>query len=835
MRYCSSGNSICSSPERKARPEPRKRQPASIDEATGSNFLVETIDLPPGMERTILIWYTPAASSSPEALFSENVDGVDLKGSRLTKQTFRVSFRCFQVQGAWQQTQSRIYDRTLGKSIHIRARTCTSIVTLSPSILHLGDCNIGELKSSSCMLTNHSELPTVVKPLVTSKVISTVPNDEMTLGPKQSTELKIEIIPRKTNPNYSRLISILNLKNRTNIPQICVRSSNMDAHHVIYHSLFYKLLTQSRSAFLNFDHIALNSVGIQVFDLENITNAPLHLSLQSSDPSKVRLYCFKTPFGDVGPKAAKIDERQKRPSVTQLSLQPFGGKQNGASGVHGRHPSKVIRRRRSFGSLSELENTASSSLKRNMSTALRGYLSKKSAASNASIATGGGATTSAGVMPSSSPLDPAKLRAEQVLSNSLVPTSSSSSHYPLAKSPSVRHFESVSHEISAGQSGMGLGFSSVKQPVAEELAALLNIFEQSRMECDQYCHSTIPSPEKEQEIVGMVRERMRKLQSLLADKKLLPLTNSKDRNIRIPAKSQQRVVAIFSPSAVFAPSSETGGKMRIEKQKILITLPPGGNKKAVADAARFDQTKSTWVTSKHPFDSRPSVRELLLKSRVCRSVMNVNQKNINFGRITTSSKSSKRLVVQNMSPIPLVYSVEKTGSISSGFLEIKEGEVGVVKAFGTKEICFEFQPTLAGPFEEKLRIVNVQDVENSISVTIKAKVVKRETFKLLQSGAFVCLISQSGLCGIVWIRARCLTLHLRVDICCRSSSVAGQVPRRREERRDQDRRPKHESQEAGVRDSARSRVLEPEPEADIPLLDRRDAIGDHHAGAGEEA
>lgn len=738
---CSSGNSICSSPERKPRSDARKRLTTSIDETTGSNFLVETIDLPPGSERTILIWYTPASNTPSEALLSESMDGVDLKGSRLTKQTFRVSFRCFQIQGAWQQAQSRVYDRTLGKSIHIRARTCTSIVTVTPSILHLGDCNIGELKSSSCMLTNHSELPTVVKPLVTSKVISTVPNDEMTLGPKQSTELKIEIIPRKTNPNYSRLISIMNLKNRVNIPQICVRSSNMDAHHVIYHSLFYKLLTQSKSAFLNFDHIALNSVGIQVFDLENITNAPLHLNLQSSDPSKVRLYCFKISFGGHGSKAgaARHGQVQKQSSLTQAAAQSQVGAKHagtsagGAPSTHTRHAGRVIRRRRSFGSLSELGNPAPGS-KRNMSTVLRGYLSKKLSTVNATPGAhhpGGSATSAATMVAAPSPLEPAKQRLEQLVSNS---------HFQASAPATPSHQAAGSHEAvtMAGSSSIATGvLTPAKQPVAEELAALLHIFEKSRLECERYCHSTIPSPEKEQEIVSLVRERMRKLQSLLADKKLMPLTNSKERNIRIPAKSQQRVVAIFSPSADFAPPGETGGKMRVEKQKIFITLPPGGNKKAVADAARFDQTKSTWVTSKHPFDSRPSVRELLLKGRVCRSVMNVNQKNINFGRIATSSKSTKKLVVQNMSPIPLVYSVEKTGSISSGFLEIKEGEVGVVKAFGTKEICFEFQPTLAGPFEEKLRIVNVQDVENSISVTIKAKIVKRETFKLLQSGEFV--------------------------------------------------------------------------------------------------
>uniref|UniRef100_K3WPU0 MSP domain-containing protein n=1 Tax=Globisporangium ultimum (strain ATCC 200006 / CBS 805.95 / DAOM BR144) TaxID=431595 RepID=K3WPU0_GLOUD len=736
-----SGNSMCSSPERKPRSDLRKRQPASIDEATGSNFLVETIDLPPGVERTILIWYTPSSSSSLESLLNENMDGIDLKGSRLTKQTFRVSFRCFQIQGSWQQAQSRVYDRSLGKSIHIRARTCTSIVTVTPSILHLGDCNIGELKSSSCILTNHSELPTVVKPLVTSKVISTVPNDEMTLGPKQSTELKIEIIPRKTNPNYSRLISVMNLKNRTNIPQICIRSSNMDAHHVIYHSLFYKLLTQSKSAFLNFDHIAVNSVGIQVFDLENITNAPLHLNLQSSDPSKVRLYCFKISYGDVGTKtgAKTHDETQKLANGQIVSGEKHAGNSVGGSSSHSRHHGRPIRRRRSFGSLSELGSAPSSS-KRNMSSVLRGYLSKKlttHSPSPSSHQTGGSAFSVANLVISPAPSDSIKLRSD--------PTPSSSVAQSTALTTSNYQDGTTVIGTSGATSNHLPSFS--KESLSEELVSLLRLFEMSRAECERYCQSTLPSHEKEVEIVGMVRERMRKLQSLLAEKMLIPLNNSKDRNIRIPAKSQQRVVAIFSPSIDFA-AAENGGKIRIEKQKIFITLPPGGNKKAVADAARFDQTKATWVTSKHPFDSRPSVRELLLKSRVCRSVMNVNQKNINFGRITTSSKSSKKLVVQNMSAIPLVYSVEKTGSISSGFLEIKEGEVGVVKAFGTKEICFEFQPTLAGPFEEKLRIVNVQDVENSISVTIKAKVVKRETFKLVQSGQVLsfgkCLVGEKS-------------------------------------------------------------------------------------------
>ncbi|KAE9334957.1 hypothetical protein PF008_g13725 [Phytophthora fragariae] len=684
LAYDSGVDSPRSSPERNVRAEPRKRHSAPVDDNNASNFLVETIDLPPGVERTILVWYSPASNSNMEGLYGESSDAVDLKAARLMKQTFRVSFRCFLMQGAWQQAQSRVYDRTLGKSIHIRARTCTSMVTVTPSILHLGDCNIGELKSSSCMLTNHSELPTVVKPLVTSKVISTVPNDDMMLGPKQSTELKIEIIPRKTNPNYSRLISIINMKNKSNIPQICVRSSNMDAHHVIYHSLFYKLLTQSRSAFLNFEHVTINSVGIQVFDLENITHAPLHLNIQSSAPSKVRLYYIKHPFDDVASPAKMI------------SRQPVG---------------RPIRRRRSFCSVSELMD-GKMSLKRGKSTALRELLAKKlTTAQTAQQSAVGPGVTSISRSVSGQQFDVDKNRSEH----------SASATETRGNPSQVLADERKNADGAATTSLLAPATSYADGSSSEEVASLLQLFVKSRADCDAYCHSSLPSKEKEEEIVAMVRERSKRLQTLFAEKKLVLLNSNKERNLRIPAKSRQIIVAVFNPISSEAAAVKDVAKSRVEKHKIMITLPPGGNKKAVADGAKLDPSKPVWAASKHPFDTRPSVRELLLKSRVCRSVMNVNQKNINFGRIATSSKSSKRLV-------------------------IKEGEVGVVKAFGTKEICFQFQPTLAGPFEEKLKIINVQDTENSVSVTIKAKVVKRETFKLLQSGQTIsfgkCLVGE---------------------------------------------------------------------------------------------
>ncbi|KDO27419.1 hypothetical protein SPRG_07007 [Saprolegnia parasitica CBS 223.65] len=668
----SSGASVCSSPERKSTSLVRTKsgvRPALDDHV--NNYLVEALDLAPGVERTIVVWYTP----TPSEVF-------DVKSCRLTKQSFRLSFRCYQVQGAWTGSNQRVYDRSLGKSLHARSRTCTSYVTMTPSVLHFGDCNIGELRSSACTLTNHSELPTVVKPSVVSKVVSTVPNDEMTLGPKQSLEMKIEIIPRKVNANYTRVINAVNLKNKLNLAQVCVRSSNMDAHHVIYHSLFYKLHTPSKSAFLNFEHVAANSMSIKVFTLENITSAVLRLRVQSSDPSRVQLYYIadhaKTAVAlslvspAVSPLAAPIESPLVSPAPVAVTTAS-------AASLH-MPPTQTIRRRRSIGSIKELNAPK----KTTELSRLQELLSKKKKTTTAKR-NGSGTSTATLTMPTT-------------------PLAASATQTPTSSMPSVP-------TVVERSNGNG-----AKKELDAVTSDVVGMFESLRFDA-----------EREKDTVTLIRERVRRFHQLVADKHLVPVLTTKEWNVRIPAKGSLPILAVFTPKV----GEETPEKSRVEKYKVFVTLPAGGNQQG----RHPDLSASASLGhSLHPFDTRPSVRELLLKSRVCRSVLQVNQKNINFGRITTFSKSSKKVLVRNGSAIPLVYMIEKTGSISSGFLEIKDGDVGVIKPFGARHVCFEFQPTLAGPFEEKLKIVNVQDVENSVFVTIKAKVVKRETFKLPQAG-----------------------------------------------------------------------------------------------------
>ncbi len=125
------------------------------------------------------------------------------------------------------------------------------------------------------------------------------------------------------------------------------------------------------------------------------------------------------------------------------------------------------------------------------------------------------------------------------------------------------------------------------------------------------------------------------------------------------------------------------------------------------------------------------VRSLLIRAKAYRSEMFVAQKNINFGRVSVMDFATKSVFVENRASVPLLYSIAKSGSISSGFLQIPQGGSGIVPSHGSVEIQFVFRPSLSGPFEEMLSIINVCDSNNTQIITIKARVFQPEPFALV--------------------------------------------------------------------------------------------------------
>ncbi|KAI8854040.1 hypothetical protein BC829DRAFT_439515 [Chytridium lagenaria] len=83
--------------------------------------------------------------------------------------------------------------------------------------------------------------------------------------------------------------------------------------------------------------------------------------------------------------------------------------------------------------------------------------------------------------------------------------------------------------------------------------------------------------------------------------------------------------------------------------------------------------------------SQIPVRELMIRCSLCRSIMELGQKYINFGSLDKNEPRTKTIVLRNKSEAPLLYAIRKTGSIASGDLIIGEGRSGVIRGHGKKE------------------------------------------------------------------------------------------------------------------------------------------------------
>jgi hypothetical protein len=136
------------------------------------------------------------------------------------------------------------------------------------------------------------------------------------------------------------------------------------------------------------------------------------------------------------------------------------------------------------------------------------------------------------------------------------------------------------------------------------------------------------------------------------------------------------------------------------------------------------------------------IREFMVRAFVSRSMMDLGQKNINFGFVDKTERRTKRIVVRNKVEVPLLYSIKKSGSIASGDIIFSESRAGVIRGYGTREIEFVFDPSLPGPFQEKITIENVLNPENDQAVIVKAHIKQHDTFMIeaLKASFGVCRV-----------------------------------------------------------------------------------------------
>jgi len=290
------------------------------DEGEKSNDYVQTeeIILKPRNEKTVLVYYRPEQKELT----------ANYSAGRLTKQTFKIILH---------YSSSKMQQKEK-KKITCRARSCTSFIEVQPKVVNFGDTNVGTLRSLPIKIYNRSELSAKVELRFISKVLNCI-RGPYEIPARQSLEVKIDIYPRKVNPDYRKQITIVNHLNKNNNQNVEVQSTNIDKHGVTFHSLFYRIITSNSTNFIDLGDVILNSPAIRTFSISNISKKPLVLLLTSS-LSEIGIYVenieeiktthHKTESAITTERRKKILENmaEKRRKIRQIQTKSLRNNQN---------------------------------------------------------------------------------------------------------------------------------------------------------------------------------------------------------------------------------------------------------------------------------------------------------------------------------------------------------------------------------------------------------------------------------------------------------------------------------------------------------------------------
>lgn len=288
----------------------------------------------------------------------------------------------------------------------------------------------------------------------------------------------------------------------------------------------------------------------------------------------------------------------------------------------------------------------------------------------------------------------------------------------------IRQHGKSSKEGKAGDSAARVHFSPALTGKRKAQPVLSNPVDVSRMSLEDLLAAVeaqpsmlstffLGSPEAEEQFVRTEINLRRELQSSIDAGKLIPLEV-----LEVAPQSEGQVIAVYHPSGSTRPHIQ--GNARKQDSRIFMRLID-------FDMSVVRQSEEFAGMAELEADELP-VRDLMLRSNTCRSLLELGQPHINFGHMEKGNSKTRKILIQNRSEWALRYCIRKSGSIASGDIKLSSGRYGVVPGYGKREVEFVFSPSMSGPFQEKLVVENVADRDNDQTVVLKANVRKTPNF-----------------------------------------------------------------------------------------------------------
>ncbi|KAI8615007.1 hypothetical protein BC830DRAFT_1124579, partial [Chytriomyces sp. MP71] len=679
---------------------------------------IEELVMRAGTERVVEFCFRPNKDRSGG---ESSLHAAGVSSGKLAKRNFRVVLS-YVKQGSNEKER---------KIIQCKARICTSVIEVHPKELNFGDTDVGTLKSLPVTVSNMSDLSAKIEVQFTSKVLHCY-KGELVIPPRQSIEVKMDIYPRKVNPDYSKQITIVNLNNRENDQIVEVKSTHIDKNRVTFHSLFYRILTPTSANFLDFGSVVFGAPTVRTFSIENTSKKHLILELSSSMPDEIQIYTKAGPsrLSTFSQNVSNIDSRAlKEHLIESVVARRPGGKKgndsvtnaiddadtdsiaspttNATSSIS--RVASLIAVQRSFESPADVSDAEKAEY---LDLALPGGHGKEARSSpKRKIATAAVASFSEALK---------HLRDQYNRDRQVgVGTSTSAEEDGRDSGPvdSVNLPEATDPsrlQVSAtGSQAIRKALAKARDDVPGPPKLNVDAFLKSIEEFTGIIPPLFPKQASEEKYVKAYQLLQRELVTLVKDERLVRVNL-----VDIEPGSEVSLVVVMTAQGSRRPFVQT--KAKKHDAKLFLKIVEFDRE---IHQPQFEQLL-TGDKSLIP------VRELMIRSSLCRSVMELGQRNINFGYLDKNEPQTKTIVIRNKSETPLLYYVRKSGLISSGDLTILDGRIGLIRGYGKKEIDFVFNPSLAGLYQEKLIVENIQDRGNDQTLTIKAHIRQPSKFSI---------------------------------------------------------------------------------------------------------
>ncbi|KAI8596919.1 hypothetical protein EDD21DRAFT_311538, partial [Dissophora ornata] len=720
--------------------------PQSPVRGNQSTTRIEELFLRPGKERTVIMSYRPARDSSME----------NFQAGKLLRKSFRIIVSYAPWMGGGSSVPFSENPQKDRKIIQCKARTCTSFVTVEPKTLDFGDTDVGAIKSLSIKLINQSEIPATVQLDFQSKVLNCSPSGAITIPPKTSTELKLDIYPRKVNPDYRKQLTLYNLTNRANDQIIEVRSTNIDKNRVTFHSLFYRVLYPGGANFLDFGNVVVGGVSLRTIVISNFTRKWLTLEVTTSLVGELSVYERAREHREylnlsqisgllTNDQDASLTAQSVNSATETSNVASRGGKdktrcsrqdtrdQHSATGSESGTPAVI--------GGSTLASSLALKAKAILFHGDTSQTTRSAPAKFLDLATNKPREIKKVTkrIPTMKELLEPTLRPKPISTErpgKAIAGSTQESNRPRSNANGVQSNGTVLAET--GSKRVDVSVNSVQRQ-QDQKTSQNESGTQPSTDTKSAEHSFLSERSLDSVLTALdansaaggsmlffkpadeeryVKERMkltRELQSAITSGELSPVSI-----VSIPPETEHQLIILFTPSSTFR--DRIKGIPKKQDGRIFLRL------------VEFDRETVECNPQFLPLLDgdlgQIPLREIMVRSSLVRSIMDLGQNNINFGSMDKGEKRTKTIVIQNRSKEPLLYHIRKSGSIASGDIILGNGKSGVVRGYSKKEVDFIFEPSLSGLYHEKLAIENVQDPDSSRILSIKANIRKPKHFSI---------------------------------------------------------------------------------------------------------